>query len=150
MTNTQRLRKRPGLHVSDNGFTLIELMITVAIIGILAAIAYPSYENHVRKTRRASGEAKMMEIMQAQERYYTDNGTYTKDLTDLGYASSGAVPSKDGWYQIGAAACGSGLAECVALTATPQNAQTADTACNKLTLNSRGEQGASTGSSDCW
>jgi type IV pilus assembly protein PilE len=59
------------------GFTLIELMIAVAIVGILAAIAYPSYQNHVVKTRRKTAEACMVELAQFMERYYTTNMKYT-------------------------------------------------------------------------
>ena len=58
------------------GFTLIELMITVAIIGVLGAIAYPSYQDSVRKSRRAEGRSAMMEVLQQQERYMTQNNTY--------------------------------------------------------------------------
>lgn len=58
------------------GFTLIELMITVAIIAILAAIAYPSYQEQVRKGRRADAMAQMVTLAQAYERYYTSNNTY--------------------------------------------------------------------------
>lgn len=58
------------------GFTLIELMITVAIVAILAAIAYPSYQEQVRKGRRADAMAQLVTFAQAYERYYTSNNTY--------------------------------------------------------------------------
>ena len=58
------------------GFTLIEVMVVVAIIGILAAIGYPSYQNQVQKTRRADAKAALMEFAQGAERYYTQNGDY--------------------------------------------------------------------------
>ncbi|HSA70685.1 MAG TPA: type IV pilin protein [Burkholderiales bacterium] len=54
------------------GFTLIELMITVAIVGILASIAYPSYQNHVRKGARASAQAAMLQIADRQSQYLLD------------------------------------------------------------------------------
>ena len=58
------------------GFTLIELMVTVAIIGILAAIAIPSYTANVAKSRRVDGQAALISLSQAMERYYTENYTY--------------------------------------------------------------------------
>lgn len=60
----------------SSGFTLIELMIAVAIVGILAAIAYPSYQEQVRKGRRADAMAQLVTLAQAYERYYTSNNTY--------------------------------------------------------------------------
>jgi type IV pilus assembly protein PilE len=60
----------------SSGFTLIELMIVVAIVGILAAIAYPSYQEQVRKGRRADAMAQLVTLAQAYERYYTSNNTY--------------------------------------------------------------------------
>lgn len=135
------------------GFTLIELMITVAILAIIMAIAYPSYTRQVMKAHRGAGQSKLLEIMQAQERYFTTNNSYTADLTDLGYGAASAVPSDGGWYTIAAAACaGSTLSQCVVLTATPQNSQTDDTTCGNLTLTSRGQKGVSgTGSvEECW
>lgn len=66
--------------MKQQGFSLIELMIVVAIVGILAAIAYPSYQNYVLRSGRADGQAKLMEILQAQERFYSQNQTYTANL----------------------------------------------------------------------
>ncbi|WP_183458311.1 type IV pilin protein [Microbulbifer rhizosphaerae] len=62
----------------QRGFTLIELMIVVAIVGILAGIAWPSYQEHVRTTRRADAQGTLMGLAQAMERHYTENGTYEK------------------------------------------------------------------------
>lgn len=87
------------------GFTLIELMIVVVIIGILAMIAYPSYQESLTKTRRTDGQSHLMSIINAQERFYTENNTYTTDLTDLGYASATDVASEEGFYEATAAAC---------------------------------------------
>lgn len=58
------------------GFTLIELMIVVAIVAILAAVAYPSYQNNIVKSRRADAQAALQGLAQAIERFYTSNGTY--------------------------------------------------------------------------
>ena len=118
------------------GFTLIELVIVVAIIGILTAI----YLEQIRSSRRSDGQAKLLEVMQAQERYYTVHNAYSLKLKDdLGYPTE-SVPSDSGWYNISAAPCGAGvpLSQCVQLTATAQNDQAND-ACGNLTLNARGQ-----------
>ncbi|WP_345194550.1 type IV pilin protein [Kistimonas scapharcae] len=122
-------------HNRWSGFTLIELMIVVAIIGILAAIAWPSYQDQVRQGRRGDGQALLMEILQAQERFYIDRATYTDNLTQLGYAAQ--QTSENGFYIVTAGACPGGavIAACVRLTATAQGAQVAD---GNLILDSNG------------
>ena len=120
------------------GFTLIELMITVAIVGILAAIAYPSYQDSILKGRRAEGRTALLNLLQQQERYYTQTGTYLSFLlgatgtpfrTTSGDSSSFA-------YKLKADACtGLALTECVFLSAVPERT---DTAAGTLTLNSAG------------
>jgi type IV pilus assembly protein PilE len=61
------------------GFTLVELMIVVAIVAILTAIAYPSYTEHVRKSRRADAQSVMLEAAQFMERFHTENNRYNQD-----------------------------------------------------------------------
>jgi type IV pilus assembly protein PilE len=69
-----------------SGFTLIEVMIVVAIVGILSAIAYPSYQEHVRSSRRADAQAALSELAQFMERRFTENNGY-----DLGPAGLDAL-----------------------------------------------------------
>ncbi len=122
-------------NLNNKGFTLIELMITVAIIGILASIALPSYRQYVVESRRSEGIAMLLQVMQQQERYYTEELSYTTDLTDLGFAVANPS-SQNSNYTISAAACGSDpVNRCVLLTAAAQGDQTVD---GNLTLNSRG------------
>lgn len=139
------------------GFTLVELMIVVAIIGILSAIAYPSYQEYVFKTGRADGKAKLAEVMSAQERFYSQNQRYTTDLSSNLGLNYGADPveTSEQRYNISAAACaGSVIGNCVQLTAVPTATQQGDVACGNLTLNSRGTQGAGAGTEadrkTCW
>lgn len=72
----------------DNGFTLIELLIVIAIIGILGAIAYPSYQDSIKKSRRADAQAALQGLAQAMERHYTTTGTYASAAA--GSADTGA------------------------------------------------------------
>ena len=142
--------------MKQSGFTLIEMMIVVAIVGILAAISYPSYRDYVERAGRADGKAKLLEIMQAQERFYSQNQTYTANLGagGLGYgvAANAAVASDEGRYNITAAACGGAIASCVALTADAVGQQASDTKCGDLTLDSRGTkgEGGTLTVQDCW
>lgn len=131
----------------SRGFTLIELMIVVVVIAILAAIGYPAYQDQVRKSRRTEAKSALQDAMNRQERHYTTDNTYTTDMTDLGYASDPFTTAED-WYEVDAAACGGGLDECVALTASALDGQT-DDSCGDFTLNSQGQRSAS-GSGDCW
>lgn len=134
------------------GFTLIELMIAVAIIAILGAVVYPSYQSAVIKTKRAEGRAALMQVMQHQERYYSQNNTYAVfSKTDTKgfkvYSGDGAGSP----YEISGAACtGDVIANCVALAAKPVS-PFGDAKCGNLMLDSTGKKSVSvSGAKDCW
>jgi type IV pilus assembly protein PilE len=142
----------------QKGFTLVELMIVVAIIGILSALVFPSYQRYVMRSGRSEGQAKLMEVMQAQERFYSQNQTYTANLGvgGLAYpnvAANAAAPSEQARYNVTSAACAGGtIATCVILSAAPQGSQANDTECGTITLNSKGTktEGGTGTVSTCW
>jgi type IV pilus assembly protein PilE len=108
-------------------------MIVIAIISILAMIAVPAYNDSITKTRRTDGQTALMDVMSRQERFFTQNNTYTTNLAAL----PASAASKEGFYTISAAACGGGITSCVILTATAQGGQVSD---GNLTLDSRGQK----------
>jgi type IV pilus assembly protein PilE len=130
------------------GVTLIELMIVVVIIGILVAIAYPGYQSQMQKTRRADGQAALLNAAQALERCFTRFNTYNNAGCPIVANLVGGTPSPQGWYVVTDSAP---AANGFALVATPQAAQAGDTQCANLTLNSIGARSATgTVPANCW
>jgi len=89
---------------NEKGFTLIEMMIVIAVIGIIAAIALPSYIDSVRKARRVDAKTGLTEAALRQENFYARNATYTTDLRQVGYSNQTwnnvPIASPDIYYQI--------------------------------------------------
>ena len=126
----------------DRGFTLIELMIVVVIIGILAAIAYPSYRTYILKGNRASAEAFLMDAAQRQQQYFLDNRAYAPDLGTL-FGTTSAIPKEvSPYYQITVATT-TGPPPTFLLTAAPQGTQIA-TSEPTLTIDQAGTRSPST------
>ena len=134
----------------SQGFSLIELMIAVAIIGILAAIAIPMYSDYVTRSRRADGQATLMQVAQELERCYTQFSKYNDNSCSVVDGDGVSETSDQGFY--GISASGGNLTESTfTLTATPQNEQADDTDCTALTLTHLGEQSATGDDPDsCW
>ena len=144
MHNT--FRKMQQQRARTRGFTLIELVVAMAVVGILVAIAFPSYQEQVRKTRRADGKAELMETAQQLERCYTRFSRYNDGNCGV------ALPfeSSEGYYVVSAAAI---TASAFTLDATPQADQANDTRCGVLRLTSTGQQGSQgqgTDANECW
>jgi len=131
--NEDVMRKTTGYR----GFTLIELMVVVAIVAILSTVAVPWYGQYVQRGVRGEAISALQGILDAQERFYTDRMTYTANLTDLGLADPFITPRGD--YQITARVCAAAtpLTQCVELIATAINAQAED---GNLVVNTRGRQ----------
>ena len=128
------------------GVTLLELMIVVVIIGILATVAFPSYQQQVLKTRRADGKSALLDAGQELERCYTLTNTYLGCVPP-----SGAFPiaSPDNYYVVAVARTASAFT----LSATPQGAQTGDTQCGVLQIDNIGGEGSQAAIPDangCW
>ncbi|MFJ3261155.1 type IV pilin protein [Pseudomonas sp. NPDC086581] len=121
--------------VSSRGFTLIELMVVAAIVAILAAIAYPSYQQYIIRGKRSAAQAQMMDIANRQQQYLLANRSYaTKtQLESGGYALPSEVSSNYG-YSI---TVGSGTPPTFTITFTPSGAQASD---GNLTLSSDGSK----------
>ncbi len=141
---------RPGQLSANRGFTLIEVMIVIAIVSVLLAIALPSYENSMQKGRRADAKAHLMAVANQEEQFMLDQGTYTTNLADL----SLPVDSPDGHYTVSAAACGTGdITRCYTLTAEPRagSPQIDDLRCTEFVLESNGLKTADgTDQDNCW
>lgn len=130
--------------MKESGFSMTEMLAAVAIAGIIASIAIPSYTSNIVRSNRTEAMNGLLDIMRAQEDYFASEFTYTTDLTNLNYKASQDTYS--GKYKITAGACGEdGLNECVKLTAIPQGSQAND---GTITLTSRGER--THGTSNSW
>ena len=120
---------------NHKGFTLIELMIVVVIVGILSSIALPSYQQYTMRANRTDGMSSIQMLLDAQERYYADHISYTADLTKLGLSDPYVTP--EGHYSIKASVCSGSLTTCVELTATAQGGQVKD---GNLVANTQGKK----------
>ena len=138
---------------SISGFTLIELMITVAIIGILAAVALPSYQQYVRKARRADVQSLMSEIAVKQQHCLVDRRAYSESITSALTATPAGLgmtieQKVSNYYDLSMATDNTVNPITFLITATPKSSQSTET-CGTLTLNQAGVKTAS-GSGSCW
>ncbi len=130
----------------NKGITLIELMVAVAVIGILAGVAYPSYVDFVTRSNRAEPQQELLRIANLQEMYYVDNREYTADMKALGLNADPYV-TDSGLYSIDAT-LNTNKDEFI-LKATAQGTQaTNDSACLNMQVTETGAKSAT--SADCW
>lgn len=131
----------------SHGFTLIEIMIVIAIAAILAAIAIPSYNDYVTTTRRSDAQIALMDLSTRLERFFNENNTYVGAAIPAIYPAT----SPEGFYNLQIT---NTAATSYNIQAVPQGAQaTDDTLCATLTFNSLGQKSATGSASnplDCW
>jgi type IV pilus assembly protein PilE len=146
--------------VPQAGFTLIELMITVAVVAILATFAVASYSSQVLKSRRTEAKTALLDLAGREERFMSTRGTYTTVPSELGYPGT-AWPQAlaSGYFNIAVftAAATNTRPATFTLTASASGPQAKDTNCSTLTVDSLGQQksqnsasGDTTNTAKCW
>jgi len=130
------------------GITFIELLIAVAIIGILASVAYPSYTDFVMRSNRTEAQSELLRIANLQEQYFIDQRTYTSDLTDLGLSDNPFINTDTGGNYNFSATIGDDGTSFTLTATTTGTFQNKDSTCTTFTINEVGQKGAE--SDDCW
>ncbi len=143
------------------GFTLIEMLIVLAILAVLTAIAYPNYAGYITRARRIEGQIALIEAIQQQERFYTANNTYTAfssgstDPREKRFKWWSGSTARHSAYELSARACpGQDLSQCVEVRAAPGTDKVdpgfKDAECATLSLNSANERASGGALERCW
>lgn len=141
------------------GFTLIELMVVIAIVAILVMIAMPGYESYIRKTKRSLGKGELLAVQARQEQFFADNKQYATDLSNLGYGSSPYAINSDGVEvdvtsvdRIYLIKLSSATTTAFTLEAVPQGRQAPDPECGTFSITNTSVKSISGNSSlsNCW
>lgn len=143
--NTSRTPKTPARsgRGAQRGFTLIELMITLAIVAILSAIAYPSYKDYIARGRRAEAQSQLMQAAQWMERFYAENYAYDQNTAGVAVATmlaarySQSPTSGTAAYTIAVAVTGTGSTSTYTVTATRAGTMVGDK-CGNFQITSTG------------
>ncbi len=145
-------------HLRQEGVTLIELMVVVAIIAAVFAFAFPSYERYIVRAKRAVGQNVLMQVADRQQQFFMDNKRFAADLTNLGFTANPFIVDDDGASTVAgdvdavySVALSNVTATTWTATATPVGAQLSrDTSCGNLTMNQAGAKGKSGAGDNCW
>ena len=147
-----------GVFKHQRGFTLTELMIVVAIVALIMAIAYPSYERYVVRSKRAVAQNTLLQVADRQQQFFMDNKRFAADLTSLGFGADPWVVDDEGMSTVAGdadAVYSLSLANVTqttwTATAAPLNGQLSrDTACGSLSITQAGAKSDSAGNGECW
>ncbi len=133
----------------QRGITLIELMIVVVVLSILAAVAYPNYQEFVARAKRNEAKAALLRLATNQERFYLNNNTFTADVTLLGFTSEDGGNThitENAYYVI--EVTGANASNFTA-TATYRFGEPEVSKCREFTIDGRGDK-TSDPAADCW
>lgn len=148
--------------IRQGGFTLVELMIVVLIVGLLAMVAFPSYEDTMVKSRRGVGKSAILELISRQQSYFLDRKSFADCPTDLGYLANTAYIGTDGQMTADSSSAAYALTidECGGADTTPSSYTAratpikTDSSCGVLVVTSRGQKGsggsATADTNGCW
>lgn len=149
-----RIFRTSGESRKVRGFTLLELMVVVVVVGILAAITYPAYQEQVRKSRRSDAKNTLADLASRQQQYYADHKMYADTLAKLRWTGTN---SREGYYTITTpiattTAVDGGVTYHITYTlvATATGVQVSDTKCATFSINSAGKKTSTGGGTNCW
>ena len=142
----------------QRGMTLIELMVVVAIVAIVFALAFPSYERYVVRTKRAVAQNALLQVADRQQQFFMDNKQFAANLTNLGFNANPFVVDDEGSATV---AADGGAVYSVTLSNVTQTTWTAtaaplhgqlsrDTDCGSLSITQAGTKASSGGGANCW
>ena len=136
-------------HRKAAGFTLIEVLIVVAIIGVVAGIAVPSYSKYMTDARRTDAISFLSEVAGEQVRYFSDNNQYATTMQELGYGATATFTTPEGYYVV---SVDNSTALKFLLTATPVagGKQVGDAECASFTISNTGQKKSTGTQTDCW
>ncbi len=131
---------------NSSGFSLMELMIALAIVGILARIAIPAYTDQVRKTRRADAQSVLLELTQSLERFYTNNNTFVGATLPITQAPKEGATK---YYNLSFTAAQTATAFSIRAVPIAGSDQASDR-CGTMTITNAGVKTVSTSATGCW